>query len=248
MAIKLMTEPFVMAENSAVVLHPATTDEKRIRGLQGLGLALGFTMDSKTVSEMGRRISLNVPAGGTFDTSTVNYNFLPGDKAWEEFRNAAINRTKILAIRLYMKYGYDFSAPDVISDPTTGLYVGSVSDPKTDTPNGIFSGSLDYMPGGAFCLFVAHKVGTDLSYVQSTRTIASSSGDFITKGFEVGDTLLFDYADGNAPLYLKAESVAAGAIVVEAGVGDEALLTGDFAGIATTSLHGATPQPIDDFT
>jgi len=249
MALKVSPVNFVAGQNAAVILHPATATEKMVRGLQGMGLCLGFTMETQKISEMGRRIALVIPSGGTYEETQINYNFIPGDGSLEEFRDAAINSTKIADIRLYVKQGCDFSAPDLISDAAAGLYVGSMSDPKVDSPNGIFTGSLSYMPGGAFVLFVAHKVGTDLTYTASTRTLASASSDFVTKGFEVGDTLIIDNIPGKtAPMYFKAESVIAGAIVLTADVGDEASLTADFSGGATTAVHGATPLVVLGYT
>lgn len=248
MAIKVDPVNFVMAQNAAVVLNPATDDEALVRGLQGMGLCLGFSMETQTVAEMGRRIAMVIPSGGTYEETSVNYNFIPGDSTLETFRDAAINSTKISAIRLYVKQGCDFSAPDLISDPACGLYVGSMSDPAVDSPNGIFTGSLSYMPGGAFVLFIAHKVGTALTYTAATRTLANSDNDFVTQGFEVGDTLILDYADSNDPLYLKAASVSAGAIVFAEETGDIATLSSDFSGISTTALHGATPLVVTGYS
>jgi len=250
MAIKANPVNFVLAQNSAVVLHAAKSDELVVRGLQGMGLCLGFTMETQSVVEMGRRIALVVPSGGTYEETTINYNFIPGDSSLEEFRDAAINSTKLNDVRLYVKQGCDFSAPDLISDPAAGLYVGSMSDPTVDSPNGLYQGSLNYMPGGAFVLFIAHKKGTDLSITTATRTISSSASDFITEGFEVGDTLILDNYDSNDPFYLKAESVAAGAIVWTDAVGDSAALitAGDNATGATTELHGATPLVVSGYT
>ncbi len=241
MAVKSNSVNFVVAQNSAVVLNPATSDEATVRGLQGMGLCLGFTMTVLTVSEMGNRIATKVPSGGEYDTTTVNYNFIPGDPTLTTFQDAALNSTKLTDIRLYVKQGCDFSAPDLISDPASGLYIGSFTDPNVASPNELWTGSLDYMPGGAFTLFIAHKVGTDLSYVAATRTLTTSASDFVSAGFEAGDTLILDYADSNDPLYLKAESVSTTEIVFTEDVGDEATL-GDFSGISTTALHGATPQ------
>jgi len=249
MAIKTSTVNFVAGQNSAVVLNPATSAEMTVRGLQGMGLCLGFTMETQKVSEMGRRIALVIPSGGSYQETSINYNFLPGDPSLEIMRNAALNSTKISAIRLYVKVGCDFSAPDLISDSASGLYVGSVSDPKVDNPNGIYTGSLNYMPGGPFVLFVAHKLGAAVDYTTATRTITSADSDFVTKGFEAGDTLVIDNVPGQTrPLYLKAESVAAGAIVVADAVGDEALMAADWAGGATTFLHGATPLVVSGYT
>lgn len=252
MAIKANPVNFVLAQNAAVVLHAKKATELQVRGLQGMGLCLGFTMETQTVSEMGRRIALVVPSGGTYEETTVNYNFIPGDASMEEFRDAAINSTKLTDVRLYIKNGCDFSAPDLISDPASGLYVGSMSDPQVDSPNGLFTGSLNYMPGGAFVLFIAHtgiNMGAELSYAVATRTFTLATGSFIAMGFEAGDTLILDKADGADPYYLKCESVLAATLVVEEDVGDEAALeaAGDLTGTTETELHGATPLVVTGY-
>lgn len=250
MAIKANPVNFVLAQNAAVILHARKSNELTVRGLQGMGLCLGFTMETQSVQEMGRRIALVVPSGGTYEETSINYNFIPGDASLEEFRDAALNSTKLNDVRLYVKNGCDFSAPDLISDPASGLYVGSMSDPQVDSPNGLFTGSLNYMPGGAFILFIAHKKGTALSVTTGTRTISNSDSDFVTQGFEVGDTMILDYYDSNDPFFLKCESVSAGSITWTASVGDsDALIAaGDAATGATTELHAATPLVVSGYT
>lgn len=250
MAIKNLVANFVAAQNAAVVIDPATANEKIVRGLQGMGLCLGFEMETQVVAEMGRRIALVIPSGGQYEATTINYNFVPGDPTFDRLRNAALNSTNLQVIRLYVKRGCDFSAPDFISDPASGLYVGTVNDPKVDNPNGIFTGTLSYMPGGAFVLYIAHTTsggGTTLSYTAATRTLTDTANLFVTNGFEVGDSCLLDWADGHAPLALQIESVTAGAVVFTADVGDVAMLTSDFTGIATTQLHGATPLVVTGY-
>jgi len=103
------------------------------------------------------------------------------------------------------------------------------------------------LPAGPFALFIAHKVGTDLSYVTLTRTLTSAGSDFITSGFEVGDTAILDHLDASTdPRFVEIESVSATEIVFAEDVGDEALIP-DFSGIATTALHGATPNPVSGY-
>ena len=252
MATKVSSVNFVAAQNAAVVLHAAKSTEATVRGLQGMGLCLGFTMETFTVAEMGRRINLVVPSGGTYEETTVNYNFVPGDPTMEEFRDAALNSTKLNDVRLYVKAGCDFTAPDLISDSASGLYVGSFSDPSVDSPNGIFTGSLSYMPGGAFCLFVAHTPpgsGTTLSYVAATRTLSVSGGDTfdVTYGFEDGDTAILDYADSMDPQFVQIDTVSGASLTFTAAVGDVASI-GDFTGISTTQLHGATPMVVSGYS
>lgn len=252
MAIKVNQENFVLAQNAAVVLHAGKTTEAIIRGLQGMGLCLGFEMETTQVREMGRRIALTVPSGGSFTAATANYNFIPGDTVFEELRDAAINSTLITDMRLYTKRGCDFSAADLISDSESGIYIGSITDPSVDSPSSLFTGSLTYMPGGPFVLFVAHTAvgeGTNLSYVASTRTLTLAGGDdFETDyGFEAGDTCILDYADSMDPQYVQISTVTSTTIVFTDAVGDVASI-GDFSGIATTQLHGATPLVVSGVT
>ncbi len=248
MAIKVDQVNFVVAQNSAVVLHPATADEKTLRGLQGMGLCLGFTMNTVEVAEMGRRVALDVPSGGKYEKASVNYNFIPAEKTLEFFRSAAANGDKIADIRLYVKQGEDFSAPDLISDPASGLYVGTVGDPKADSPSALYQGSLEYMPGGPFCLFVAHKTGASLSYVAATRTLTSSDSDFIAKGVEEGDTVILDNVPNlSAPVYAKVETLATGSIVFADAVGGVATMSADWSGAADTAIHAATPFVVSDY-
>jgi len=246
MATKSTSVSFVVAQNSAIVLNPTEATEMTVRGLQGMGLCLGFTMSEITVSEMGKKIATKVFSGGEYEVTSIEYNFIPGDPSLEVFQQAALNATNITDIRLYVKTGCDFSAPDLISDTASGLRVGTFGDPSVDSPNGLWTGSLSYSPAGAFALFIAHTGadGTTLSYVASTRTLSDSASGFVTNGFEVGDTCILDDADSMVPKYVKITSVAAGAIVFTDAVGDVADI-GDFSGATATKLHGATPMVAD---
>jgi hypothetical protein len=248
MAIKVSVDNFNLAQSSAVVLDAAMSSEIAIPGLQGMGLLLGFTMEEKEISEIGRRIALVVPSGGKYEPMTVDYNFT-WNKVYERLRNASINSTKIASMRNYIKRGCDFSAPDFISDPGSGLFVGGVGDPKVDSPNGIWKGQLTMTAGGAFVYYVAHtgQDGTILSYVAATRTLSITGSSFVTLGFEANDSALFDFADSNDPLHLKIESVSSSDIVFAAGIGDVDTLASDFSGITTTQLHAATPLEVLGF-
>lgn len=247
MAIKVNPVNFVVAQNSGLVLHAAKSTQLIAKGIQGLGLMLGFTMDTITVVEMGRRIALVIPSGGSYEPTVVNSNFVPGDPSQTELQQAALNSTLINDARQYIKMGCSFSAPDLISDPASGFYVGSYTDPSVDSPSGLYTNSISLMAAGPFCLFVAHKTGTDLSYVAATRTLSSASSDFVDLGFEAGDTAILDYMTVSTdPKFLQIESVTASTIVFTDAVGDIADLT-DFSGIATTALHAATPTPVSGF-
>lgn len=241
MATKPILQKFVLAKNSKIVLNPHTADELVVKGLQGMGLCLGFTMGTVAIEEIGTKISLEVPTIGKYEASTSNYNFIPGDKALEVFRNASLNGLLITAIRLYVVDGGDFSAPDRISDPASGLYIGSITDPRVDSPSGLYTGSLSYMPGGTFVLFTVHTQGANLAFDSVANTFTCSDNSFISAGFEVGDTIMADNFGSLAPLCLKVTTVAAGVLGIDTTAGDAALLTANISGTATSAIHGATP-------
>lgn len=253
MATITTTQNFVVAQNSGIVLHAAKATEAAIKGIQGMGLMMGFTMESITVSEMNRRIALSIPSGGQYEPSSSAYNFVPGDPTQEELYNASLNSTLIQDARNYVKLGCHFTAPDLISDAGSGFYVGTFSDPRVDSPAGLYQGNIEFSPAGPYCLFVAHVTGTTLSYVTATRTLTDSNSGFVTAGFEVGDTCIIDYSgasNDNDPKFLKIETVDADEIVFTAATGDVADVdfAVDWSGAATTAIHGATPNSVSGYT
>lgn len=248
MAIKKTSVKFVTGKNSGIVVNYGTADALTTNGVQSMGLCLGFSVNTVEVGEAGTRFSFDAPVGAKYEKATTNYNFRPGEKSIEFFRGAAANGDLVSNIRLYAKIGCDFSAPDLISDPSSGMYFGSMTDPKFSAPGSLYQGSFEYWPAGPFVLFVAHKTGDALTYTALTRTLESDDSDFITLGFEEGDTIIIDNIPGeDGPKYFKAASVAAGAIVFAAAVGDVADMS-DWIGGATTSAHAATPLIIDELT
>jgi len=65
---------FVIGQNAALRMNVATDDEMSMKGLQGLGLFMGFTQQSQEVPMIGQRIAPKVFTGASYDESTVNAN------------------------------------------------------------------------------------------------------------------------------------------------------------------------------
>ena len=117
MALKTTTANFLVAQASALVLDVAMATEILVKGLTGLTLPIGFEMSTINVSEMGRRIDLVVPSGGTYTSIDVTANFVPGDVSQQRLQDASINSSKITTARFYLQMDCDFAALDLINDP-----------------------------------------------------------------------------------------------------------------------------------
>jgi hypothetical protein len=259
MAKVISPQNFVIAQNSAMRIDCATATEVKALGLQGMGLALGFTQDSTTVPMMGERIAPLVYTGASYDEMTADTNFIPGDKSQELLREAALQGTILKNIRLYIKDGCNFSAPDQpstnnggLTSGTSGLSVGSFTDPTVGSPSDVWTNSISFAPAGPFTLFVAHTPpghGTDIT-IESEATAAGgatltlATGDWDEYGFETGDTIILDWNTGTSPpRYGVVDSLTATVMTLVVGVGDAAAIE-DAVGTANTAVHGATPAAV----
>jgi len=250
---------YVKAQNAAMRLNCATSDEIKVLGLQGLGLALGFSQDSLSVPQMGERVAPVDFTNAKFDEMTVNCNMVPGSESQTVLRAAALQETPLKNVRLYIKDYCDFSAPDQVSEGgglttgTSGLNVGSAKDTTADSPGAIWKNSFSFAPAGPFTLFVAHtprNAGTNLDI---TAEVSGTSGATIELidgsnwedlGFEEGDTIILDYNDASAPpRYGKVDSLSSSTMTLVEGEGDASSIT-TATGITTTQVHGATPSDI----
>jgi hypothetical protein len=247
-------------------INCATVNEVKVLGLQGLGLALGFTQDSTTVPMMGERIAPLVYTGASYDEMTADANFIPGDKSQEILREAALQGTMLKNVRLYIKDGCDFSAPDQVSangggltSGTSGLNVGSFTDPSVGSPSDVWTNSISFAPAGPFTLFVAHTPpgwdGVDLT-IESQASSTSGQVElslggpynWTDLGFEEGDVIILDYNTSSAPpRYGKVEGIADPVMQLELDTGDAADIE-DYDGSTSPNpkiaVHGATPAEV----
>ncbi len=237
---------FHVAQNSKLVVNAGKSDEMTLRGLQSLGIPIGATATTVTVSEMGRRVDLVLASGLSYEAVSTEYNFVIGDPSQTYMMDASRNANEITDARFYVNQCH-FAALDLISDSGGYLQVGTMSSPSA-SKNEVYSGSVEFLPAGSFILFPNHTSGTRLQFtaVAGGATIDDSDAKFIENGFAVDQTLYIDYMDGADPLCCKIETVAAGQIKLYEDVGDEALVT-TFTGIATTAIHGGDPVEISGY-
>lgn len=246
MALKVSSTNFLVAQAAALILDAAMATEVLIKGLTGLTLPLGFEMTSINVQEMGRRIDLVVPSGGTYTSIDITANFVPGDPSQQRLQTAAINSTKLTTMRFYLKVDCDFAALDLINDSGGAYLIGTYSPPTVASKNELFQNSISILPAGSSVLFVAHSapgLGTNISFTADAGSGAIaelSAGTWAGFGFEAGDVCIIDYQDGQDPLYAQAETVSGTTLTFSVGIGDADSIT-TAAGIATTQVHGATP-------
>lgn len=241
---------YKVASNAAVRAHVGKSDEMLIRGLQSIALPIGFTMSTLTVSSMGERIDQVLPAGGSYEEISVNYNFVVGDPSQTYLMNASLNNTEIQDMRFYVDDNPlcgDFATVDLISDSGASYRVGTFSAPQ-GSKNELFTGTVSFLPAGASTLFVAHANGTDLSFTAASggATIDSSTQDFVALGFEADMTIILDHVDSLDPLHCKIDSVTNNQIVLAEGIGDEASVP-TFTGIATTSIHAGKAMSVSGY-
>ena len=264
MAININPAKFVLAQNSAMWIHKATDDAMKIMGLQGMGLALGFSQQEKEIPMMGERISPKVFTGASYDAMTVNNNFIEGDPTQEYLRNMALSGTMIKPIRLYTKDGCHFSAPDQPNSTSvagvggyvsgmSGLNVGNWTDPQAGAPSDTYTNSVSFAPGGPFAMFIAHAVlanlGDAIAVLSEATNVGAATIELVdntvwdTLGFEDGDTIIVDY-NGATPKYAV---IASGSntdiITLELEQGDSTSLAD---GNLTTggAVHGASPSSV----
>jgi hypothetical protein len=258
MAKVMNPKNFVIGQNAALKVNIATDEEMTMMGLQGLGLFMGFTQQSQEVPMIGERVAPKVFTGASYDESTVNSNYIPGDKTQEYLRKAALQGNIIKNVRSYLRNGCDFSAPDQIAagggltSGTSGLNVGSVTDPQIGSPTDIWTNSISFAPAGPFSLFVAHTPSGSGDNIASSAN--SSDVDLTLKdgsnwadlGFEEGDTIIVDW-DGStteAPKYSKVKTISGSAMTLDGEVGDTSNIAIADPMPSACRVHGATASVV----
>ncbi len=256
MAIVVNPALYVVGQNSAMYLYYATADQMKVMGLQGMGLGIGFTQQSQDVAMMGMRIAPKVFTGATYDEMTANANYIPGDPSQETLQKAALDSTLLKNIRLYLKDGCHFSAPDQISanggltSGTSGMNVGSYADPQIGSPSDLYTNSVSFAPAGPFAVFVAHTDPGDyanITVLSEATNVGQATIELIdttvwdTLGFEDGDTIIVDY-NGATPKYAQiASGCNTDTITLTLETGDSTELA-DGPLTSGGAVHGATPM------
>ena len=222
---------YVEASHAKVVLNPATVNEAIVKGMNAMTLPGGVERNVLTIEEFGRDIDTKLASGGAYADLSFKGNMVKGDtKGQDQLKEWNNNNTKITAIRFHMDTD-DFVALDLAND-SEGFFQVSSFLPDEAPKSGIFTIAIGMIVGGRVATYTAHKVGTELSFVSASRTITSSSSDFLTAGFAAGQTLIIEGSPTNDGSYII-ESVIAGTITLT----DAYSLTSE-AGDADTAIHG----------
>jgi hypothetical protein len=256
MALKTISTNFLVAQASALVYDAAMATEANIKGLTGLTLPIGFEMSTITVSEMGRRIDLVVPSGGSYTAIDITCNFVPGDPTQQVLQDAALNSTSITTMRFYLKADCDFAALDLINDSGGAYLIGTYSPPSVGSKNELYQNTISILPAGSSILFIAHTAiggGANIAFLSEATTGAGatatlSAGTWAGFGFEEGDTVIIDWHTAlTDPLYVKVETISTVTMTFTEATGDSASIT-DVTGVAATQMHGATPIEVSGTT
>jgi hypothetical protein len=157
-----------------------------------------------------------------------------------------------------LRDGCNFSAPDQIASGggltsgTSGLNVGSVTDPQIGSPTDIWTNSISFAPAGSFSLFVAHTpagAGDNLAIALngSDYDVTLKDGSaWADLGFEVNDTVIVDW-DGSSPespKYAKVKAVAADVLTLDGTAGDVTDITIADPMPSNCRIHGATSSDV----
>ena len=235
-------------QNAKWVLHAAKAAEVTVPSLQAIQLPLGFTVNEVQAVELGIPIDKTFGSGSTYDPINFDANFVKRDPTRTELVTAAINQTPIIDSRFYAD-NCDFVALDLINDSAGSYRAGSQSAPGGGKQE-IMTQNLTVLPAGMSIMFDIHYNGDTLATVANVgpgtpATITDSAALFVTNGIVAGMTLILDYIDGEDPFYVKVESVVAGLITLEEGVGDEATIPAFSFTSLLGVIHAANPVLLD---
>ena len=250
---------FILANNAAMRVDCATSDELAILGLQGLGLCLGFSKDKKTIPSMGVRVAPVAYGNGSWDEMTVDCNFIPGSTSQKYIAACSYSDITLRNVRMYLEDHCTFSAPDMISagggidTGKSGLSIGGYGDPKAGAPGDTWKNTIAVAPMGPFALFDVHTLNGDGTNVSITAEVPGVSAaelelldatEWADLGFEEGDTIIVDYA-GAYPMYGKIDSLSTSTMTLEQATGDSADMPAGALSSADGGVHGASPLYVE---
>jgi len=245
----------VVCQAAKITINSGKTTQDTVRGLQGMGLPLGATGSTVTVSEIGTRIATKVASGLEYEDLQASYYFRKNDPTQQYLMTASRKGTLIQDMWFWID-AEDFAALDKINDPSGGMMVGTFSNP-TAQKNEVFTGTCTLVIGGSHIFFTKHaKAATavfSLTAGGDGVSATATSSDTVNHafdadlGFAVGDTVIVFgvTAHLDTVYYLKVKTVSASTLTFEDAVGDEASLPTTSAA-ATIQLHGAVPIEVDD--
>lgn len=238
-----------VAQTARWVLHAAKSNEVTVPSLQGIMLPEGFTVTEVESTVLGQAIDRRFGSGAIYDAINFDMYWTKGDPTRVELATAAVNATPITDSRFYVDE-CDFSALDLITDPSGSYRIGSIT-PPSGAKSELITRNITVLPAGMSAYFECHIQGSTLATTANggagtPATITDSGSGFVTAGFEAGMTVILDNIDGNNPLYAKIETVVAGTITLSEGVGDEGSIPAFTFTASAGRVHGANPIILTD--
>lgn len=245
---------YVICQASKITYRSGKSTQATIKGLQGMGLPLGATASTLSISTIGTRIATQVATGLEYQPITADYYFMKNDPSQQYLMECSRSGTLIQDMWFWID-GTDFVALDKINDPSGGMMVGTFSAPQA-TKNEVFTGNCELIVSGSHIFFTKHAKASTAVFsltaggegVSATATSADTTNyAFDDLGFVAGDVVIVHGVTGNLDTvyYLQVKTVAAETLTFEDAVGDEAVLPTTSAA-ATIQIHGAVPIEVTD--
>lgn len=248
---------FVVAQAAKITINSGKSTQLTVKGLQGMGLPLGATASTVSLSTIGTRIATKVATGLEYENITANYYFAKNDTTQQYLMDASRSGTLIQDMWFWID-DTDFVALDKINDPSGGMMVGTFSSP-TAQKNEVFSGNCELVVSGSHIFFTKHAKATTAVFsitaggagvsatATSTDTPANTYGFVDELGFAVGDVVIITGLTGHLDTVYYAEiaSVTNTTMTFVDAVGDEASLP-TTAAASTVQIHGAVPIEVSD--
>ena len=248
---------FTVCQASRITINSGKSTQLTVKGLQGMGLPLGATASTITLSTVGTRIGVKMATGLEYEDISTSYYFAKNDPTQQYLMNAQRAGTVIQDLWFWLD-GTDFAALDKVNDPGGGIMVGTYSSPKAQK-NEVYTGDCTLVVSGSHIFYTKHAKATTAVFsitaggagvsatATSTDTPANTYGFVDELGFEVGDVVIITGLTGHLDTVYYAEiaSLTNTELTFVDAVGDEATLP-TTAAAATVQIHGAVPIEVSD--
>ncbi len=245
---------YVVAQSSKITIHSGTSSQATIKGLQSMGLPLGATASTLSISTIGSRISTKVATGLEYEDLQSSFYWMKDDPTQQYLMESSRGGTLIQDMWFWIDSD-DFAALDKINDPGGGMMVGTFSSPKA-SKNEVFSGDCTLVISGSHIFYNTHAKATTAVFsltaggsgVSATATSADTTNySFEDLGFVAGQVVIITGVTGHTDrtYYAQVKTVTDSTLTFEDAIGDEAVIPTTSAA-STIQIHGATPIEVQD--
>lgn len=245
---------YTICQASKITIHSGKSTQQTVKGLQGMGLPLGATASTVTLSVIGTRIATKVATGLEYENISASYYFAKGDPTQQYLMESSRAGTVIQDMWFWLDAD-DFVALDKVNDSAGGMMVGTFSSP-TAQKNEVFTGNCELVVSGSHIFFGTHAKASTAVFgltagstgVAATVTSSDTTNySFVDLGFEVDQVVIIHGVTGNLDTvyYGQVSAVAAGVLTLVADVGDNNSIPVT-AAASSIQVHAATPIEVSD--